>query len=424
MTADVTFLPINIGRTKEVKKRLATDDRKNVIPNHMNAALIFATDERLQGILAYDNFTLERRINRAVPVPDDVLSELPGPYPRKLTNADETRLLMFLQMFYSEKYKLSTLQESIHGIIREHTYHPVCSWLDTLEWDGQARLDSWLTQVYGVPLDGYHKAVGSRFLIAAVRRVRQPGCKFDQMIVFEGPQGIGKSSSLATLFGSDWFTDSIADLSKKESAIDLRGKWCAEFSEIEHLIHTEVETVKAFLSRSVDHYRAPYEKTSADYPRQCVLVGTTNATEYLRDATGNRRIWPIRCRSVGAVDRNWLADNRDQLWAEAAAREADGEPIWFSEHDLLDAATEHQKTRMYEDPWTQKITLYIEGRDSITITEILSECLLLSSQHQTKPTSSRVASILTHLAWENKPRHNWVTGLTERKWRPSMMLDI
>jgi putative DNA primase/helicase len=228
---------------------------------------------------------------------------------------------------------------------------------------------------------------------------------------------------LTTLFGIDWFTDSIGDLSKKDSAIDLRGKWCAEFSEIEHLIHSEVETVKAFLSRSVDHYRGPYEKTSADYPRQCVLVGTTNATEYLRDATGNRRIWPIRCRSVGSVDREWLTENRDQLWAEAACRESANEPTWFSENDLVEAATTHQRSRMYEDPWTVSILRFLGDRTTVSISELLVECLLLGSQYQNKATANRVGAILTHLGWENRPVYNHLTRKTERKWRPNTSED-
>ena len=418
---NVRFLSI-VGKNKELETRLAMDG-KRILGTHANALLIFALDERLKGILAFDRFTLELRINRPIPVADDAFLEAPGPYPRAVDSGDQTRILVYLQKFYSDKFKLATVQECLPVIAQDNGYHPICDWLAGLEWDKKPRLDQWLTQCYGAPLDAYHKATGSRFLIAAVRRVRHPGCKFDQMLVLEGPQGIGKSTSLSVLFGKDWFTDQIDSLTKKESAMDLRGKWCAEFSEIEHLIRAEVETVKAFLSRSVDHYRAPWARASADFPRQCVLVGTTNSTEYLRDVTGNRRIWPVRCNSVGSIDKTWLTNNRDQLWAEAACREASGEKVWFEESELQETADAHQKVRMYEDPWTSKISEYLVDKQSVTSGEILSQPLGLASQHQNKSSADRVCAILTALGWVNLSKYDPVLKKSVRKWRSHTQND-
>jgi len=125
------------------------------------------------------------------------------------------------------------------------------------------------------------------------------------MIVLEGWQGIGKSKLLRVLFGSEWFADDIpADLKSRDAAMALCGVWCLEFAEIEHLIRSDVETIKAFLSRSEDHYRPIYGRAFVKRPRQCVLVGTTNADDYLRDPTGNRRIWPVLCKSA---DTAWIA---------------------------------------------------------------------------------------------------------------------
>ena len=200
-------------------------------------------------------------------------------------------------------------------------------------------------------------------LIAAVRRVWQPGCKYDELVVLEGDQGIGKSPAIKILFGADWFTDQISHLSSKDAAIDLRGKWCVELAEIEHIIRAEVETVKAFLSRAIDHYRPPYGRAAIDVPRQSVLIGTTNATEYLRDATGNRRVWPVKCLSaVGSgADLDWLRANRDQLWAEATQREANAETIWLDDVATNTVAIQAQAARLAEDPWQDKVRDYIQG---------------------------------------------------------------
>ena len=298
----------------------------------------------------------------------------------------------------------------------------------------------WLTHTFGCKNDEYHKAVGSKLLIAAVRRVRQPGCKFDHLVVFEGAQGIGKSTAILILFSPDWITDQISDLSKKDAAIDLRGKWGVELPEIEHLIKADVETVKAFLSRSVDHYRPPFGKTAVDVPRQCVLVGTTNANEYLRDATGNRRIWPVKCLSAEGVgaDLDWVRDNRDQLWAEAAHREAANEVIWLDNAAVREIATAAQAVRMSEDPWEWRIKNYCDGKMKsyrngvdanekcsghseedqitwhmkeyaeelrggfVTVPELLDYALSIPTVQQNKSAEMRAANILKAMKWEKK----------------------
>ena len=273
-------------------------------------------------------------------------------------------------------------------------------WLATLKWDGTPRIEQWLTKTFGCALDAYHKAVGSKFLVAAVRRVRKPGCKFDYMLILEGDQGIGKSSAIAALFGADWTSDDLgASLTSKDAAIGLRGKWAVEFAEIEHLIRSEVETVKAFLSRGTDHYRPPYEKVSCDVPRQCVLVGTTNSEEYLRDSTGNRRIWPVKCLSVGSVDLTWLTDNREQLWAEAAQMETQGASSWLDDDRVRDLAVQAQSERMIEDAWSAKVLTYVKGKESVTVSDIMDHGLFIQTKDHGKREQMRVAAILRTNGW-------------------------
>jgi predicted P-loop ATPase len=304
-----------------------------VLPTHANMVLILKHDPLLNGLVLFNSFTGLHMLRKPVPVLDKSVRPSPGPYPRPWDGDDITRLLAYVQKSWAHNFKKATVEECLLLEGRDNEIHCVRDYLDGLQWDGTKRLDLWLTMTFGCPSDNYYKAVGSKLLIAAVRRVRKPGCKYDQLVVLEGPQDIGKSTAILILFGADWSTDRISDLSSKDAAIDLRGKWGVELPEIEHLIKADVETVKAFLSRATDHYRPPYGRVAVDVPRQSVLIGTTNATEYLRDATGNRRVWPVRCLSAVGVgaDLDWLRTNRDQLWAEASHREAAHETIWLDD---------------------------------------------------------------------------------------------
>ena len=283
-----------------------------------------------------------------------------------------------------------------HGCLNAQV-HPPRDWLATLEWDGRPRLDSWLIHALGAEDTPYHRAIGSKFLIGAVRRVRSPGCKLDNMPVLEGPQDLGKSTAIRTLFSDPWFTDSLpAQLESREAAIALQGVWCVEFAEIEQLIRTEVEIIKAFLSRLVDRYRPLYGKGTIDAPRQGVLIGTTNSSDYLRDATGNRRFWPVRC---SAVNLDWLRTCRAQLWAEAASREAAGEPHWLETDELKATARQTQSERLQDDVWEARVLAYVEEKTTVTTAQILTYGLEIITERQTRREQLRISAILKAAGW-------------------------
>ena len=263
---------------------------------------------------------------------------------------------------WSPKFSRATIEDAMMADASIRCFHPVCDWLGALVQDGKPRLDNWLVNAFDCENTELHQAIGAKFLIAAVRRVKRPGVKFDHMMVLEGAQGIGKSTALRVLFGDPWFSDHVpSDLASKDAAQALLGIWCLEFAEIEHLIRAEVETIKAFLSRSVDRYRAPYDRGFLEHPRQCVMVGTTNSDDYLRDTSGNRRVWPVACKSA---DPGWVEVNREQLWAEAVAREAAGEAIWFNDETLEGEATKAQATRLADDVASEATVDWLPGRST------------------------------------------------------------
>lgn len=207
-------------------------------------------------------------------------------------------------------------REGANTLCLENTYHPIRDYLDAVRWDGTPRIDRWLTSYLGAENTPYTQAVGRLMLMAAVRRVRQPGIKFDQIIVLEGPQGSGKSTALRIMAGGDDnFSDAdILTLDAKSQMEALEGVWIYEICELEGISRADTSKVKSFASRDTDRGRPAYGRFRENRPRQNILVGTTNDDQYLRDQTGNRRFWPVRTTTI---DVEALARDRDQLWAEA-----------------------------------------------------------------------------------------------------------
>lgn len=217
----------------------------------------------------------------------------------------------------------------------------VTDYLSSLVWDGTPRLDRWLIDYAGAEDTPRVRATSRAMLVAAVRRARQPGCRFDQMPVIEGPQGCGKSSALRVLaIDEAWFTDNLPITSEDvRQIIDAtEGKWIVEVTELQSLLEGEGDeekdravaprrkptALKSFLSRSHDEARLAYQREKTRVPRGFVVIGTSGSHDYLQNSTGNRRFWPVR---VLHFDLKRLAAERDQIWAEAAVSEAGGEPI-------------------------------------------------------------------------------------------------
>jgi hypothetical protein len=247
---------------------------------------------------------------------------------------------------------------------RQHSYHPVLDYLATLTWDKTPRLNTWLIQSADATDSNYTQAVSALVLIAAVRRVRVPGCKFDEMLVLEsGTQGQFKSTGIKTLCPNpDWFSDDLPlGVPTKELIERTAGKWIIEASDLSGMRHSQVEGLKSMLSRQVDGpVRLAYGRMPVQSPRQFILIGTTNSYTYLSDYTGNRRFWPMR---VTRFNIDWLTQNRDQIWAEAVEREGHGESIRLDPSLYHDAAIQ-QGERVYDHPWSEALTEEYGARET------------------------------------------------------------
>lgn len=252
----------------------------------------------------------------------------PWPWQHGRSGALTNNTDLALGRYLSQRYGLpaisrAALMEGIETVAHERPFHPVQDWLQGLQWDGVERLNKWLVHVLRetdetIPMDlfDYLSLVGRYWLLGMVNRVMEPGCKFDYCPVMEGPGGLGKSTMAEVLAGSAWFSDTHFDVSRgKEGQEQVQGLWVYEIAEMAQFGKAEVELIKAFISAKVDRYRPSYGRVVEKYPRQCVMVGTTNQKQWLRDRTGNRRFWPVPVRNRINID--WLAKWREQLFAEA-----------------------------------------------------------------------------------------------------------
>jgi hypothetical protein len=253
----------------------------------------------------------------------------------------------------------------------ENQYDPLLQFLNSLQWDGVLRIDTWMRdylKAEDVPLT---RAISRISLIAAVRRARHPGCKFDQIIVLESDEGFGKSSAIETLAGGrDFFSDQqVLGLDEKTQQEAAVGVWLFELADLKGLRRSEVEHVKAFCSRTVDRARPAYGRFRVDKPRRCIYWASTNEDDYLKSDTGNRRFWPVR---VGEVDLVGLAHAREQLWAEAALAEAQGESI-ILDRKLWSVARAEQDDRLEREPWAELIERFVakEKLHDVTIPQVL-----------------------------------------------------
>jgi predicted P-loop ATPase len=403
----------DFGRWNEQLHRTERGEARDILHN---ATLILRTDGRFKDRIRY-NEMLEAA--ECCGMPWRRFDSW-----REWSDADDLELANWAQQRHAY-LRPATCAAAVQVVARDIMHHPVRERLDGLKWDGTPRLHSWLTDYLGVEASpdttegghGYTTEVGMRWPISAVARVYQPGCKADHCLILEGPQGLGKSTAAAALAMEDaWFSDEIADIGTKDCGQDLRGKWIIELGELSALRRGEIERVKAFMSRKVDHYRPSYGRRSQDFPRQCVFIGSTNADAYLADETGGRRFWPVK---IGKINLEKLKADREQLWAEAVAAYRAGEK-WWLDKAIEAQAREQQEQRRIVDPWEERVLDYVDGRipgldtrcDEVTIARLLELAIEMPIERQGQADQNRVARILRPNGWKLVQRR--VNGWRQR----------
>lgn len=321
-----------------------------------NIVTILNNDPKLKGCLAYDDFS--HAIVLLSPPPWRTKSKR-GAWGRLWAGVDDARLRVYLEENYGLVGK-DRVADAVVTVATDNLTHPIRDYLDGCEWDGVPRVETLLIDYLGAEDSPYTRAVTRKTLTAAVARIYSPGCKFDHMLTIQGRQGIGKSTLPAKLAG-EWFSDTVTSVQGKESLEQIQGSWIVEIGELAGMRKAEVEAVKLYISANVDKFRAAYERRTKDYPRQCIFIGTTNETQFLRDVTGNRRFWVVDTPNEPARNlwKDLTPDIVKLIWGEAKEFYKKGEKLYLPPN-LEQVAREVQESYEEENPNVGIVAEYLD----------------------------------------------------------------
>lgn len=324
------------------KKQLRYTSKGAVLENCLyNAKLIMQNDPNLQNIVF-------NQLADGLEIKGDVPWQHPAKFWR---DADDAQLICYVDDNYGS-FSQRNYDIAVTKVADDRSYHPIRQYLEALPpWDGVRRVDTLFIDYLGAEDNEYIRAVCRKTLCAAYKRVYHPGIKFDYLPVFNGAQGIGKSTLISKL-GMEWFSDSLtlSDMNDKTAAEKLQGYWIHEIGELAGMKKADLDKVKAFVSRCDDKYRASFGKRVTPHPRQCVFFGTTNSENgYLRDITGNRRFWNVKV-SGSSKYKPWEMTTEvvQQIWAETILLANAGEEL-FLPPELERYAQEEQREAMEQD---------------------------------------------------------------------------
>jgi hypothetical protein len=250
----------------------------------------------------------------------------PGENLRRFQDHDLHELRRIASADYEYHVDKTLLRDTLDALARKACYDPVLDMIDGLTWDGALRLHLWLSTVCHVPQDAYHEAVGKILIGGMIKRARHAGVKHDFVPVLTGPQRKGKSTMCEILtLNPEWFIDNLDLNAKPQDLIPkMEGKWVIELAEFDGITgKKDAAHLKAFVSTKNDNFTRKYAAYANDQHRRCIFIATANDYTPLVDATGNTRYFPVRCDQD--LDLEWLRINVEQLIAEAAHLEAQGE---------------------------------------------------------------------------------------------------
>jgi putative DNA primase/helicase len=383
---------------------LRLNEKRKPISCLENAVTILLSADDWRDVFGYNEFSLAIEKMSSPPFAQPSVGEW--------TDADDNELRLWMSQQFDLRVSEKDVAAAVGLVARRHSYHPVRRYLDGLAWDREERLDGWLLRYLGasVPENDmrtpeYYRRAGAWWLISAVARIYRPGCQADHVLLLEGKQGSGKSTTLRILFG-EWFSETPLRIGDKDSYGALRGVWGYELSELDSLNRAETTASKAFFTAIKDKYRPPYGHRDIMALRQVVFAGTTNADEYLRDSTGNRRYWPVRCGEIVLRGEDSLEAHRDQLWAEAVVRYRNGERWYPETEEQRELFGEQQVMRELGDVYEAMIAEGVKGRTEISMVDIFKDILDTEPAKMTRPEQTRVGQALHRLGWKKKRTGN------------------
>lgn len=389
----------------EWKRYLLRKNGGEIVACLANVVDILENDVRWQGVVAYDEFGMR------------VVKLKQPPYWNQKGEAgewdaqDDARTAMWITKIYRFSPSAGMVAEAVEVMARNNTVNPPKDWLNSLKWDGVHRVDQWMLDFMGVKSTEYSRRVARWFFMGMVKRVFEPGCKFDYCLVLEGPQGRKKSSALAVI-GGDWYGDTDLDLHSKDSLSALRGKMLYEFSELGSVAKAEATKQKSFLSRQVDEYRPVYGRREIRAPRQLIFTGTTNEWEWNKDPTGGRRFWPVSVEEE--IDVEGLKEIRDQLFAEAVEMVNQGLRYWPTSDEQAKLFDPEQLKRSIQESFVDALFDKVnEHIGEFSLHYAATEWLKIDSAKLTRDIQTRIGAALRNLGCTRKEKRS---DLISRFW--------
>jgi hypothetical protein len=356
---------------QETLNRLRVDSERKPIKDVDNIARVLLHHPEWHGVIAFDARRERQTFVKAPPFAEDLVLERAS-VPRLVEDSDVTRVAAWLvaqrALGWDLAPKSHQIEAAIEVVCQRVRVDGVQDYLRALKWDGAPRLNAMGPTYFGTEDTAYTRAVFSKWMISAVARARDPGCKADHVLVLEGGQGIGKSTALRVLAGDRWFGDTMPAKLERDAHEYCIGPWIIELAELEHMRKSELNQLKAFITLQESDYRAAYGRRKQGHPRRCVFAATTNESAYLNDPTGARRWWPVTCSTINLEA---LRLDRDQLWAEAVARLRAGEKWHLEDPEERAQAEEQQQRRRAVDPWAEHIARFVGTRKTVTVGDVL-----------------------------------------------------
>lgn len=372
-----------------------TDKQGRPFPNLANAMIALRNDPAVKDAFAYDEMLC------AAMLMHPLANEGPKFRRRPVTDIDVSSLQEWLQLAGLPNVGKETAHQAVDLRAHECAFHPVRDYLTGLHWDRTPRMSGWLATYLGAERSPYTDRIGRMFLISKVARIFEPGCKADYMLVLEGPQGSLKSTTCEILGGA-YFSDNLPDVTAgKDVSQHLRGKWLIEVSEMHAMGRAEATLLKAFITRTHERYRPSYGRKEVIEPRQCVFIGTTNKSAYLRDETGGRRFWPVK---TGEINIDLLRHDRDQIFAEAVTAYRQREIWWPDKEFERDHISPEQEARFEADAWEEDIERYLDTVAKTTVSQVAMNALRIETPRIGRAEQNRIVNAMERLGWSRDKR--------------------
>jgi predicted P-loop ATPase len=329
---------------------------------------------------------------------------------REFRDSDSVNASFAYERSTGKKVGSFRVHETLRALAEQRPYDPLREHILSLpQWDGQKRLDTWLVDAIRAEDTPYTRLVSRKWLIAAISRALNPGCKVDNVLILHGEQGEGKSTLLRDLAGDEFFNEEDFDFGNTQKAgLALRGTWIHEWAELDSMSRATHTRLKSFISERFSRFRPPYGRETVMEPRRCVFAGSSNKDDFLTDSTGNRRFWPVK---IGTYRRDFFQAMRDQLLAEAKEAYLDGERCWLTQEEEFLASRPRELVE-HEDAWTEDVMSYLQGRREVSMKEI-TEHLTIPLERVEIKQQSRIAGILRKAGWRQGPKEKG-----RRLWRP------